>query len=145
MTPDKQQAQQEIAAVAWASELRKHLKHPETLALKPESVKEPVEGPALQNKPSTQEQDAEAPTQNPHAESGSSPPEIDIAEEWAAANMPEFVQPAAPKPYATIIFRVATAEDLEKLAKATSQKLTAKTKSAWFPLRGHQKAKRGEE
>jgi len=40
--------------------------------------------------------------------------------------MPEFVQPAAPKPYATIRFRVEAAADLEALATATGQTLTPK-------------------
>jgi hypothetical protein len=52
-------------------------------------------------------------------------------DEWKG--MPEFVQEAKPEPYAEIIFRVATEEDLEALAKATGQTLTERTKSAWFP------------
>jgi hypothetical protein len=55
----------------------------------------------------------------------------DWKDEWKG--MPEFVQEEKPEPYATIIFRVATETDLDALAKATGQKLTEKTKSAWFP------------
>lgn len=46
--------------------------------------------------------------------------------------MPEFDQPAK-KPHAAINIRFATAEDLEKFIQITGLKLTAKTKSAWFP------------
>jgi len=57
--------------------------------------------------------------------------------EWEKAQMPEFDQPDAPEPYATIIFRCETEKDLKALAKATRQKLTQKTKSAWFPAKSH--------
>jgi hypothetical protein len=54
--------------------------------------------------------------------------------EWVA--MPEFVQEKQ-EPYAKIIVRVDSKEDLEKLATLLGQKLTPKTKSVWFPFRSH--------
>lgn len=51
-------------------------------------------------------------------------------EEWKG--MPEFVQEKK-EPYAKIIVRIETKEDLEKFAELTGQKLTKKTKSIWFP------------
>jgi len=50
--------------------------------------------------------------------------------------MPEFVQNKQ-EPYAQIIFRVDSKEDLNELARVTGQKLTKKTKSAWFPPKSH--------
>ena len=53
-----------------------------------------------------------------------------IFEEWK--NMPEFIQEKQ-EPYAKLIVRFATQEDLEEFAKLIGQKLTQKTKSIWHP------------
>lgn len=50
--------------------------------------------------------------------------------EWL--EMPEFVQEPDP-PFAKIIFRFADAEALQAFAKLIGQRLTPRTKSAWFP------------
>ncbi len=55
-------------------------------------------------------------------------------EHWK--DMPEFVQEAQ-RPYSQIIFRFDSEEDLQEFAKIIGQKLTKKTKSAWFPFRSH--------
>ena len=52
------------------------------------------------------------------------------ADHWV--DMPEFEQPKQ-APFATLTVRVRNAEDLAKLAELTGNKLTAKTKSVWFP------------
>ena len=52
-------------------------------------------------------------------------------EEWQ--DMPEFVQMETKKQYAQIIFRFANEQDLKSFSKLIGQKLTCKTKSAWFP------------
>lgn len=54
--------------------------------------------------------------------------------EWV--DMPEFVQEKQ-EPYAKIIFRFETKEDLEAFSKLIGQKLTEKTKSAWHPHKPH--------
>lgn len=54
--------------------------------------------------------------------------------EWV--DMPEFVQEKQ-EPYAKIIFRFETKEDLEAFSKLIGQKLTEKTKSAWYPYKPH--------
>ena len=54
--------------------------------------------------------------------------------EWQ--DMPEFVQEKK-ECFAKIIFRFETNEDLQNFAKLIGQKLTVKTKSAWFPYRPH--------
>lgn len=61
--------------------------------------------------------------------------------EWQG--MPEFVQ-VKQKPYAQIIFRFASEEDLQAFANLIGQKLTKKTKSAWYPqmVRGLDSSKR---
>jgi hypothetical protein len=46
--------------------------------------------------------------------------------------MPEFVQEKI-EPYATIIIRFSTADDLENFAQIVGQKLNKKTKSMWHP------------
>jgi hypothetical protein len=51
-------------------------------------------------------------------------------DEWV--DMPEFVQEENP-PFSKIIFRFATQEDLDAFSKLIGQKLTPKTKSAWYP------------
>jgi hypothetical protein len=58
--------------------------------------------------------------------------EIDhpIFDEWK--DMPEFVQEKQ-EPYAKIIVRFETKEDLEEFANLINQKLTQKTKSIWHP------------
>ena len=55
-------------------------------------------------------------------------------EEWIG--MPEFTQEKQ-SPYAKIIIRVECREDLDQLSKLLGQKLTQKTKSAWFPFKSH--------
>jgi hypothetical protein len=47
-------------------------------------------------------------------------------------NMPEFVQKKQ-NPYAKIIFRFETEEDLQDFSELLGQKLTSNTKSAWHP------------
>lgn len=66
---------------------------------------------------------------------------IDQSQEWV--DMPEFVQENQ-KPFSKIIFRFATEEDLNAFSKLIGQKLTPKTKSAWYPEleRGKNAAKR---
>jgi hypothetical protein len=64
-----------------------------------------------------------------------------IFDEWK--DMPEFVQERQ-DPYAKIIIRFETKEDLEEFSKLIGQKLTQKTKSIWHPelQRGINSAKR---
>ena len=64
-----------------------------------------------------------------------------ITNEWV--DMPEFVQENKP-PFAKIIFRFDSQEDLDEFSKLIGQKLTPKTKSAWYPEleRGKNAAKR---
>lgn len=57
-----------------------------------------------------------------------------IDAEWVG--MPEFVQEKQ-EPFAKIIFRFETQKDLDDFAKLIGQKLTPKTKSAWFPYKSH--------
>lgn len=54
--------------------------------------------------------------------------------EWVG--MPEFVQDKK-EPFAKIIIRFETEEDLANFAKLIDQKLTNKTKSIWFPFKSH--------
>ena len=54
--------------------------------------------------------------------------------EWR--QMPEFVQEKQ-EPYAQITFRFESQEDLVEFSKLIGQKLTSKTKSAWYPFRPH--------
>ena len=63
-----------------------------------------------------------------------SPKENDARKEWVG--MPEFVQEKQ-EPYAKINFRFETEEDLQEFAELIGQKLTQKTKSAWYPYRSH--------
>lgn len=62
-------------------------------------------------------------------------------EEWK--EMPEFKQEKQ-EPYAKIIFRFGSEEELQEFAKLIGQKLTKKTKSAWYPelVRGINSSKR---
>jgi hypothetical protein len=55
-------------------------------------------------------------------------------EEWK--DMPEFVQEKK-ECHAKIIFRFENDEDLQEFAKLIGQKLTNKTKSAWYPFKPH--------
>jgi putative SOS response-associated peptidase YedK len=55
-----------------------------------------------------------------------------MEEHWQ--DMPEFVQEKQ-EPYAKINFRFETKEDLEEFCELIGQKLTNKTKSAWFPFK----------
>jgi hypothetical protein len=68
-------------------------------------------------------------------------PSNPIFDEWK--DMPEFVQEKQ-EPYAKIIVRFETKEDLEEFSKLINQKLTQKTKSIWHPelQRGIHSAKR---
>ena len=54
--------------------------------------------------------------------------------EWK--EMPEFVQEKQ-KPHAQIVFRFENENDLQEFARLIGQKLTNKTKSAWFPFKSH--------
>jgi hypothetical protein len=67
--------------------------------------------------------------------------DIPSTNEWV--DMPEFVQESKP-PFAKIIFRFDSQEDLDEFSKLIDQKLTPKTKSAWYPEleRGKNAAKR---
>jgi hypothetical protein len=55
-------------------------------------------------------------------------------EHWK--DMPEFVQQKT-QPFATIIFRFDSEDDLKEFSKLIGQKLTRKTKSAWYPFKSH--------
>ena len=61
--------------------------------------------------------------------------------EWEG--MPEFIQEKQ-EPYAKIIIRCETEEDMLALAKLLGQKLTKKTKSAWYPFKSHWGNNKGE-
>ena len=67
--------------------------------------------------------------------------EYDANLEWK--DMPEFIKEKQ-EPYAKIIFRFENEEDLQEFAKLIGQKLTKKTKSAWYPelIRGINSGKR---
>lgn len=56
---------------------------------------------------------------------------LDLINEWVG--MPEFIQEEK-KPFAAINIRFRNQEDLDKFALLIEQKLTCKTKSAWFPV-----------
>jgi hypothetical protein len=62
--------------------------------------------------------------------------------EWRG--MPEFVQEKTAPPYAQIIFRFETEQDLKDFSELIKQPLTKKTKSAWHPklIRGLNSNKR---
>jgi hypothetical protein len=60
--------------------------------------------------------------------------EPDWKKEWK--DMPEFIQDKQ-TPYSQIIFRFENEEDLQEFSKLIGQKLTNKTKSAWFPFKSH--------
>ena len=60
--------------------------------------------------------------------------EHDYRHEWK--DMPEFVQDKK-EPYAKIIIRFDSEEDLQDFAKLINQKLTSKTKSIWHPFKSH--------
>ena len=59
--------------------------------------------------------------------------------EWQ--QMQEFVQEKQ-EPFAQIIFRFETEDDLDAFAELIGQKLTGKTKSAWHPHRPHRDPER---
>ena len=62
-------------------------------------------------------------------------PEVSLQDqEWL--DMPEFIQNKK-EPFAKIIIRVESQQDLDELAERISQPLTPKTKSAWFPFKSH--------
>lgn len=52
--------------------------------------------------------------------------------------MPEFQQEKQ-EPYAKIIFRFESEEDLQEFADMIGQKLTSKTKSSWHPFKPHRR------
>jgi hypothetical protein len=54
-------------------------------------------------------------------------------EQWKS--MPEFVQEKE-QPFSKIIVRFETENDLKRFAKLLGVKVTAKTKSLWFPPKG---------
>jgi len=54
--------------------------------------------------------------------------------EWK--DMPEFIQEKQ-EPFAKIIIRFETKENLQEFSKLINQKLTEKTKSIWFPFKSH--------
>jgi hypothetical protein len=56
------------------------------------------------------------------------------SKEWQG--MPEFIQQKK-EPFAKIILRVESKENLDELSKLLGQKLTPKTKSIWFPFKSH--------
>ena len=60
--------------------------------------------------------------------------EPDWKREWK--DMPEFVQDKK-EPYAKIIIRFDSEEDLQDFSKLIGQKLTNKTKSLWHPFKSH--------
>ena len=66
---------------------------------------------------------------------------MDWKQEWK--HMPEFVQNKQ-EPYAKIIFRFASEDDLQDFSKLIGQPLNSKTKSAWYPanIRGVNSNKR---
>ena len=57
--------------------------------------------------------------------------------EWK--DMPEFIQEKI-EPYAKINFRFETEKDLQEFSELINQKLTNKTKSAWYPYKSHFRA-----
>ena len=62
-------------------------------------------------------------------------------EEWQ--DMPEFIQNKV-EPYAKIIVRVNSEEELQEFAKLINQKLTNKTKSIWHPELDRGASRRGK-
>ena len=54
--------------------------------------------------------------------------------EWQ--DMPEFIQEKQ-DPFAKVVFRFDSAEDLQNFSKLIGQNLTPHTKSAWYPYRSH--------
>ena len=60
--------------------------------------------------------------------------EEEVGDTWKDhwQNMPEFVQEKQ-EPYAKIIFRFETEEDLDEFSKLIKQKLTSNTKFSWHP------------
>jgi hypothetical protein len=62
------------------------------------------------------------------------PPENDSEKEWQ--DMPEFVQDKT-EPFAKIIVRFDSEEDLNEFANLIGQKLTPKTQSIWHPEKSH--------
>ena len=60
--------------------------------------------------------------------------------EWFG--MPEFIQKKQ-KPFAQIICRFQTEDDLKSFAALINQKLTPKTKSIWHPFKSHWGGQKG--
>jgi len=65
-------------------------------------------------------------------------PKVELREPWQDEwqDMPEFVQ-LKQEPYAQVIVRFHSQEDLDGFAKLIGQKLTRKTKSIWHPFKSH--------
>jgi|TARA_R110000796_G_scaffold79501_1_gene176618 hypothetical protein len=55
-------------------------------------------------------------------------------EEWVG--MPEFIQEQK-KPFAKLVIRFETEDDLKEFAILIDQKITSKTKSIWHPFKSH--------
>jgi len=53
--------------------------------------------------------------------------------------MPEFIQEKK-EPFSKIIFRFESEDDLNEFAELIGQKLTPKTKSAWYPFKPHRRS-----
>jgi len=64
-----------------------------------------------------------------------------LHEHWI--DMPEFIQEKQ-KPFAQIIVRFESENDLNEFAKMINQKLTTKTKSIWHPHKPHMRSIRME-
>lgn len=64
----------------------------------------------------------------------------DNSDAWSG--MPEFVQEKKTE-YHKVLIRVDSADDLEALSQALGQKITLKTKSAWYPFRSHWREEKG--
>ena len=65
-------------------------------------------------------------------------PDLKFKEPWEDEwqGMPEFIQESQ-EPFACINFRFETVNDLQEFSKLIGQKLTRKTKSAWYPFKSH--------
>lgn len=63
---------------------------------------------------------------------------FDIEPDWKSEwqDMPEFVQEKK-EPYAKIIIRFESEQDLKDFSALIGQKLTKKTKSIWHPTKSH--------
>ncbi len=64
--------------------------------------------------------------------------DFDNSESWKDEwqDMPEFIQEKQ-EPYAKIIIRFTSQDDLQEFSSLIGQKLTPKTKSIWYPFKSH--------